>query len=275
VSQVFAKAFTYLSLAAGVSFPVVVLAKSAKIVPVMLGQLILGKSQYGFRDYMFALLIVCETVLLSGGETALTPGSSTIGLLLIAASLVMDGVTAGLQKRILNNTKNAPLTSFDFLLFTNFSMVTVAVVISVLTGDFVNGWQFIQNNPAALKLLLKCCLFSAVGQSFIYYVVATFDPLVCSTITTTRKIFSVLLSIIFKGHILNDRGRAGLVFALAGLAIEIEHKLSSTQRHKNNNKDLGTVSSSNLSDSMSSDSPFVRSQRCVRQRTASPGGAES
>jgi UDP-galactose transporter B1 len=154
-------------------------------------------------------------------------------------------------------------------------MISVAIIISFLTGDFANGWQFIQNNSAALKLLFKCCFFSAMGQSFIYYVVATFDPLVCSTITTTRKIFSVLLSIIFKGHMLNVRGQAGLVFALAGLAIEIESKISTKRRHRGNNKDFGADACSNLSDAVSSESPLIRSQRCVRQRTVPSGGTES
>jgi hypothetical protein len=107
-----------------------------------------------------------------------------------------------------------------------------------------------------------------MGQSFIYYVVATFDPLVCSTITTTRKIFSVLLSIIFKGHMLNVRGQAGLVFALAGLAIEIENKLSTKRRYKANSKELVPAATSNLSDAVISENPVIRSQRCVRQRTA-------
>ena len=39
------------------------------------------------------------------------------------------------------------------------------------------------------------CLCSALGQSAIFFTLANFDPLVCTTVTTTRKIFSVLLDI--------------------------------------------------------------------------------
>jgi solute carrier family 35 (UDP-galactose transporter), member B1 len=70
-SQLAAKALMSLSLSAGLSFPVVTLAKSAKIVPVMLGQLFMGGSSYAMRDYLFAVLIVVGTALLSaGGKTA-------------------------------------------------------------------------------------------------------------------------------------------------------------------------------------------------------------
>jgi len=46
VTQVSAKAFTSLALANGLSFPVATLAKSGKMVPVMIGSLLLGGAKY-------------------------------------------------------------------------------------------------------------------------------------------------------------------------------------------------------------------------------------
>jgi len=50
-SQVFSKVFTSLSLTAGLAFPICTLAKSAKMVPVMIGQLVLGGSKYAWKHY--------------------------------------------------------------------------------------------------------------------------------------------------------------------------------------------------------------------------------
>ena len=44
----------------------------------------------------------------------------------------------------------------------------------------------------------------------IFYTIANFDPLVCTTVTATRKIFTVLLSIFTKGHAMNQQGWAGI-----------------------------------------------------------------
>ena len=54
---------------------------------------------------------------------------------------------------------------------------------------------------------------------------ARFDPLVCSTVTTTRKIFSVLLSILFKGHSVSVQGWMGLSLAVGGILSEVVHKV--------------------------------------------------
>jgi hypothetical protein len=57
ISQVSAKAFTSLALAHGVSFPLVTLAKSGKMVPVMLGSLLLGGASYTLRQYACKYLL--------------------------------------------------------------------------------------------------------------------------------------------------------------------------------------------------------------------------
>ena len=40
-------------------------------------------------------------------------------------------------------------------------------------------------------------LASAVGQNFVYYTLTQFNPLVLTTVTTTRKIFSTLYSVAY------------------------------------------------------------------------------
>jgi UDP-galactose transporter B1 len=254
-SQVFADVFTSLALAAGLSFPVCIMAKSAKMVPVMLGQLVIGGSSYTLRDYCIAVAIVGGTVLLtmgvskgSGSSDSDADSSDTnnnthahshsVGIAFIIASLVFDGVTAGLQKRLKQDaakTGKIP-TPYDFLLYTNLSMAAVAMTIALATGDWKEGWDFVADNPAILRMLLLCCLFSAVGQSFIFYVVAHFDPLVCSTVTTTDKIMNVVWSITTKGHVLSAQGSFGLLVAVSALLLEVLGKCSFQQQPKTQTK---------------------------------------
>ena len=51
-----------------------------------------------------------------------------------------------------------------------------------------------------------------------------FDSLVCTTVTTTRKVFSVLLSIFINGHKLSMEGWAGIAVASAGILSELFDK---------------------------------------------------
>ena len=229
VSQVFAKVFCSMSLAAGMSFPVMTLAKSSKIVPVMLGQFLLGGSLYGVRDYLFAGLLVMGTVLLSLGTSKNLGESdascSRMGMVYVLISLCMDGCTGGLQKQLKRDTVGTPPTTYDLLVYTHGSMLAIALLISMVSNDLWEGIVYIQLDPGVAVLVARLCALSVIGQFFIFYVIVNFDSMVCVTITTTRKMWSTLLSIAMFQHQLTSTGYIGLTLALAGLIIEIQGKV--------------------------------------------------
>merc|ERR1719506_1050405 len=97
-------------------------------------------------------------------------------------------------------------------------------------GEFQPGCAFLASNPGIFVDILRFGACSAVGQSFIFYMISTFDPLVCTAVTTTRKVFSVLLSIFLKGHKLNAQGWTGIAIACSGILGELEHKYSESQK---------------------------------------------
>ena len=174
----------------------------------------------------------------SSSASSAPQSSSTIGLAFIILSLVMDGVTGGLQKKLKKETEGQPPTTYDFLLFTNLSMGFVAFSIALMVGDFASGMLFMAQNPELRKMVVSECILSALGQSFIFYVVANFDPMVCATVTTTRKILSVLWSIAVKGHTISNHGYAGLVIAILGVLLGLQEKLKKKLRNRQKQKQL-------------------------------------
>lgn len=221
-----AKAFTSLSLASGVSFPIVTLAKSGKMIPVMVGSLLLGGASYTLREYLSVLAIIAGTAAVSMGKKSAAGENSLIGLSFIALSLTCDGITGGLQKKMMKESAAVGVKPkpYDFMFWTNLYMGMAALVISVFLGEFQNGIEYCIQNTALFEKILKFGVCSAIGQSFIFFTIANFDPLVCTTVTTTRKVFSVLLSIILKGHSLTNQGWGGLALASGGILSELLDK---------------------------------------------------
>jgi solute carrier family 35 (UDP-galactose transporter), member B1 len=225
-AQVSAKACTSLALANGLSFPVATLAKSGKMAPVMAGSLLLGGASYTLREYLQVVAIIGGTAIVSmgkkkGGENSL------LGVVYISLSLLLDGVTAGFQKRLKTETAKVGVKPkpYDFMFWTNLFMAITALVIATGLGEMTSGVTFCAQNPEILAKIIRFALCSAVGQSFIFYTIANFDPLVLSTVTTTRKIFSVLLSIFLKGHALSLTGWSGISMACLGILSELQDKM--------------------------------------------------
>lgn len=225
-TQVCAKAFTSLALAAGVSFPVVTLAKSGKMIPVMIGSLILGGASYTLREYASVGAIIAGTTIVSLGKKNTGPASSPLGIAFVFLSLVCDGITGGVQKRLKAKSKEKGVDPkpYDFMFWTNFFMAVTAAIFSIALQEFTSGIAFCVKNPIIMGKIVRFAICSAVGQSFIFYTIANFDPLVCTTVTTTRKVFSVLLSIFIHGHQLSAQGWGGLALASGGIISELFDK---------------------------------------------------
>merc|ERR1711879_482724 len=110
---------------------------------------------------------------------------------------------------------------YDMMFWTNFFMFLVGLVVSTLLGETFSGFAFLCENPELVSKVFLFGLCSALGQSFIFFVVAEYGPLKNATVTTTRKIFSVLLSIFINNHPLNWIGWMGIIIGSAGIVGEL------------------------------------------------------
>jgi len=156
------------------------------------------------------------------------------GLVLLAVSLLMDAVTGGLQDKVKQTTKEinplvkgAKPSMHESMFWTNFSGCLVAILLALVTGHLMNGLKFCSKHPPVLKAIVVYSLASAVGQNFIYYVITQFNPLVLTTVTTTRKIFSTLFSV-FRNpdNSLSSMQWGGTSLVFAGLIGDILKKMS-------------------------------------------------
>lgn len=191
-----------------VSYPTQVLGKSCKMVPVMLGGLFLGGRKFSRFQYLSVAFVTFGVFLFNYGKAsssgkASVKENSTYGLSLIFLSLVFDAITGGLQDKVKTSTKvlnpshrkTAKPSAHESMLYTNLSGAIVALVFAVFTGQVTSGFAFCAKYPKVLKAIVSYSLASAVGQNFIYHTITSFDVLVLTTVTTTRKIFSTVYSV--------------------------------------------------------------------------------
>jgi len=208
-----------------------VLGKSCKMVPVMAGGIVLGGKRYSAFEYLQVVLITVGVCVFNlAGKKKKGAEDSALGLMLIGFSLVMDAVTGGLQDKVKKRTKELnpesgekPVpTMHESMLWTNFSGFLVALVLALVTGHLFEGVAFCQRNPPVMRAILVYSLASAVGQNFIYYTITQFNPLVLTTVTTTRKIFTTVYSV-FRNPAnrlaMGQWGGCGLVFV--GMLLDI------------------------------------------------------
>merc|ERR1712157_636791 len=179
---------------------------------------------YSLRSYIQVGSIIAATVMVSMNKKS-KPGqtSSMAGVVFICASLMLDGVTGGVQDALKTKCKDLKIKAkpYDMMFWANFFMMVVGALAALCLGEIATGIAYIAANPAILPKVLAFGVCSAIGQSFIFFVVSEYGPLKNATVTTTRKIFSVLLSIFLKGHALAPMGWAGIALGSIGIIGEL------------------------------------------------------
>lgn len=81
--------------------------------------------------------------------------------------------------------------------------------------------------------LLMICTLQVFGQVSIYYVVANYKQHIFPIISTTRKIFTFLLSVFIYHHSLNEYQWAAILIVFGGVIYEyFEEKNSKLNGHK-------------------------------------------
>ncbi|KAJ6633281.1 Solute carrier family 35 member B1 like [Pseudolycoriella hygida] len=200
-----------------VPYPTQVVGKSAKPIPVMVLGVLIGNKRYDLKKYICIVTIVIGVALFmyKDGKTS-SVNEETVGLgeLLLFLSLSMDGLTGAIQDRM--RAASSPSGKQMMLGMNGWSAIMTAIALMV-TGEFFQFLKFAARYPYVWINLGMLALTGALGQLFIFMMVAGFGPLSCSVVTTTRKFFTVLCSVILFGNVLVTRQWYGAVLVFAGL----------------------------------------------------------
>jgi solute carrier family 35 (UDP-galactose transporter), member B1 len=239
-----ASPFGYASLA-HVDYLTFVLAKSCKLLPVMALHVTLFRKRYPLSKYMIVLAV-------TGGVALFTlyhppkPGkpksqkiqsSSLYGLSLLAINLLFDGLTNTVQDHIFQSPKRygkttgpqmmvilnllGTLAMGAYLVLTPYIPTTVLPpFLQTDTHELNQAIAFLTRHPPVLKDVLAFCACGAIGQLFIYATLERFSSLLLVTVTVTRKMLTMLLSVVWFGHSLGKGQWLGVGLVFGGIAAE-------------------------------------------------------
>jgi len=207
-----------------VSYPTQALGKSCKLIPVMLMRIFIVRKQYSWREYLNVALTTAGIIIfMSTQEASAKKGgeSSWFGLALLFISLALDGYTGPRQEKLLETYKP---TIYQMMLSMNLWSILMLVIALVGTASLRPAIEFCVAYPEILPKMGLFALCSALGQIAILVMVFGFDSLVLTTVTTTRKFFTILFSVLWFGHVLKVSQWAGVGLVFLGLFLNTYEK---------------------------------------------------
>ena len=198
-----------------IPFPLQVLVKSCKTIPVMIGEIVLAGAKPGAAKIMSVLVLTAGIGLFmlfkpsksaGSGDTFEYNADLALGVGLIVAALFMDGVYGPYQNKICDDVKKATgeeLSPYHLMFNMNFyqgvcSLLLLGAQAATDTSgephELLKVQAFVERHPSIISMMISFSLAMAVGNIFIYQLQRDYGALVVTTTTTVRKFLSVLAS---------------------------------------------------------------------------------
>ena len=249
------------------SFPAITLAKSSKLVPVLIMNVLLYRRQFAAYKYVVVGLVTLGVWMFMalGNKKASkqTHGNSALGMTLLVIHLLLDGTTnstqdevfttygpfvSGTQMMLVMNAISASYMMTALLVPDGLGAYIIALVRQhlgsmlhphwmahmllasstvpslSLTPQLVSSVQFLLRHPDAARDVFAYAMAGAAGQIAIFETLERFGSLTLVSITVTRKLFTMLLSIMVYKHQLRSLQWIGVVIVFVGLFIEMRAK---------------------------------------------------
>ncbi|KAL7748558.1 UDP-galactose transporter [Sorochytrium milnesiophthora] len=209
-----------------IDYPTMILGKSCKLLPVMAMSVLLHRRSFPRHQYLAVALVtvgVSAFMLLHDQETASTKkqaSNSMWGLFLLSINLIVDGITNSTQDSIFKATR---VTGQQMMVMMNAlsTVLTTAYLLSPFSSnELSNAASFISGHPRITYDIMLFSLCGATGQVFIFHTLSRFGSLSLVTITVTRKMFSIILSVLQYDHHITTAQWAAVLVVFAGIAVE-------------------------------------------------------
>ncbi|KAL2128728.1 hypothetical protein VTI74DRAFT_8718 [Chaetomium olivicolor] len=241
--------FGYAALA-HIDYITYILAKSCKLLPVMFLHITVFRKRYPLYKYLVVAAVTCGVAVFtlhSGSKkhkaaASSHTGQTAWGMLLLGINLLFDGLTnstqdyifgtfrpySGPQMMAANNLLGSVITG-GYLLLSPWLVKTpvgewfgMDVGNGGGEGELKAALGFLSRHPAVWRDVLGFALCGCVGQVFIFHTLSTFSSVLLVTVTVTRKMFTMILSVVAFGHRLSQMQWLGVGLVFGGIGVEAQ-----------------------------------------------------
>jgi UDP-galactose transporter B1 len=201
------------------------LAKSCKLIPVMVGSILIMKKEYAPIKYLCVLAMTAgigayEFMKDAGGAHGKgSAGTSHMGLLLLAASLALDGLSGPGQEKLKEKIK---MSGAEQCICSNVWGFLYMFFTTAFLGQLSSSYAYLSSHPDLVWNLVTFSICSGLGQVFIFFTIREFDSLTLTTITTTRKFATIVVNAIVlpKDNVLNANQWGCVLVVFGAVALD-------------------------------------------------------
>jgi UDP-galactose transporter B1 len=219
-----------------ITYPTMILGKSCKLLPVMMVSVLFYGKRYPLAKYLAVVLITLGVSIFtlfddSSHSSKGSQSNSLFGIFLLLINLFIDGLMNSWQDELFQRWRVKAQHVMFFMNTLSAILLTLYLVLGSLFGfnkELITFLVFIKNYPGAIWDMLAFGLLGSLGQLFIFHTIEHFGSVLLVTVTVTRKLMTMAVSLLWFGHAIRWQQTIGIVAVFSALAMETLGKKKSS-----------------------------------------------
>lgn len=212
------------------SFPVVMAFKSCNIISILIVAILCTrvrdkKLTLGPKKIIIGIVITIGVFLFSyfdPEQKKRTQESQILGIVLLFVSLIADGFLPDFQAEIKSEYKPEPTEMMEQI---NKWVAIISLISMIVSLTAHTAFIYCFFHPYFVVNLLAFSILSALGQFVVYTLIKLFKQHIVPFIITIRKIFTVVLSIIFYHHQTSIIQLVGMLIVVLAVVYEFASEI--------------------------------------------------
>jgi len=200
-----------------VSFPVLMIGKSFKMMPVMLWAIAISGKRHSFTDWLVSLFVtlgVAEFCMTGPTSASNDTANSFYGIVLLLMFLVFDGLTTTFQEKLF---KEHNTSKYNQMFYINGGSTITSLVTVLALGEMPHCIAFATAHPDFVSNVTVLSMAAAASQYFIYSQVKEYGALAFAATMNVRQVVSILVSYAIYQHLITWAQCGGLMLIFSAL----------------------------------------------------------
>lgn len=201
-----------------------IVAKSSKVIPVMLFSTVINGKKYNWKEWGAVLLLVVGISLFTLGDAAAVPSFNPIGIVLITASLCIDAITSNFEEKVFFRVDN-PSSHAEVLLFASLFGSLWSLAACVISGELGPAVAHSMANPTVVPSIIMFSTLGYASVSFILGMIKFFGATEAEIVKSMRKVLSIVISFVLFPKALNWKYIAGFITVVGSIGWTFQLKM--------------------------------------------------
>ncbi|CEF67126.1 Adenosine 3'-phospho 5'-phosphosulfate transporter 2 [Strongyloides ratti] len=176
------------------NYPTLVIFKCCKLIPVLIGGILIQKKRYGCLDVLAAFLMSLGLIVFFLGDTKVSPNFDPTGYIMICGALIADAIIGNVQEREMkiHGSSNSEVVFYSY----TFGFFYI-LLYQIFTMEIYTSFIFLLDHPSQYILIVIFSTVGYLGINVVLTLVRTSGALMAVTVTTLRKAVTIVISFLF------------------------------------------------------------------------------